>query len=358
VDQLSIIADSADRAGDIGRQLAGFFDTRLFPRYGLPRAKPDKYTVVDVDLEDASHLVDLRLWLNRRPKGGKAIFAVEHGIRHQEAQAYAIGATDLVHRPINRKVLLTKFWGDFKSLAGDPAELSQVPEIVSSAGITSAIGALQGIFAAACGGAPLDQAAIDAAGDAIAAYMATEGLAPWIDTVRRHHSQTYQHSLVVTGVAVGFGRHLGLSNADQRQLSFAGLLHDIGKARIPVSLLEKPGPLNRDETRVMSQHPLFGFEALERMPDIPADMIDAVVHHHEYLDGSGYPHGLQGGQISDIVRILTIADIFGALLERRSYRAAMPIDAAYRVLLDMGPKLDADLVREFKTVARLAGRPV
>jgi HD-GYP domain-containing protein (c-di-GMP phosphodiesterase class II) len=86
-------------------------------------------------------------------------------------------------------------------------------------------------------------------------------------------------------------------------------------------------------------------------------MIDMVVHHHEYLDGSGYPHGLKGSEISDLVRILTIADIFGALVERRSYKAPRSAEAAYRVLLDMGSKLDTDLVREFRAVARLAVRP-
>jgi putative nucleotidyltransferase with HDIG domain len=354
VDQLSIISDSVDGGGDIGRQLAGVFETRLFPRHDLPRVKPDKYTIVDVDLDDASHLADLRLWLNHRPKGGKAIFAVEHGIRRQATQAYAIGATDLVHRPIDGKALLTKFWGDFKSLAGDPSELS----IANSEGIASAIGALQGIFSSACLGAPLDQAAINVAGESIVTHMETEGLASWIDIVRKHHSQTYQHSLLVTGVVVGFGRQLGLSGADQRQLSFAGLLHDIGKARIPVALLEKPGPLDRDEIRVMNQHPLFGFEALERVPGVPGEMIDMVVHHHEYLDGSGYPHGLKRNEISDPVRILTIADIFGALIERRSYKAPMSAEAAYGVLLDMGPKLDTDLVREFRAVSRLTVKPI
>jgi putative nucleotidyltransferase with HDIG domain len=350
VDRLSIISDSVDGGGDIGRQLAGVFETRQFPRHALPRANPEKYTIVDVDLEDASHLADLRLWLNHRPKGGKAIFAVERGIRRQVTQAYAVGATDLVDRPIDGKALLTKFWGDFTSLAGDPS-------IADSEGIGSAIGALQDIFSSACLGAPLDQAAINVAGESIVSHMAAEGLASWIDTVRKHHSQTYQHSLLVTGIVVGFGRQLGLSKMDQRQLSFAGLLHDIGKARIPVALLEKPAPLDGDEIRVMNRHPLFGLDALEKVPGVPAEMIDMVVHHHEYLDGSGYPHGLKGSEISDLVRILTIADIFGALVERRSYKAPRSAEAAYRVLLDMGSKLDTDLVREFRAVAQLTVRP-
>jgi HD-GYP domain-containing protein (c-di-GMP phosphodiesterase class II) len=77
-----------------------------------------------------------------------------------------------------------------------------------------------------------------------------------------------------------------------------------------------------------------------------------VVHHHEYLDGSGYPHGLGASELSDLVRMMTIADVFGALIERRAYKAPSSCEAAYQVLERMGPKLDADLVREFRPFAR------
>jgi HD-GYP domain-containing protein (c-di-GMP phosphodiesterase class II) len=85
-------------------------------------------------------------------------------------------------------------------------------------------------------------------------------------------------------------------------------------------------------------------------------MVDVVLHHHEYLDGSGYPHGLKGSEISDLLRILTIADIFGALIERRSYKPPLPGEVAYQVLLDMGPKLDKDLVREFHGISQVKVR--
>jgi putative nucleotidyltransferase with HDIG domain len=209
------------------------------------------------------------------------------------------------------------------------------------------------VFASAAVGAPLDQAAIDKAGEAIIAQIQTEGLELWIETVRKHHSQTYQHSLLVTGLAVGFGRQLALSHADLKRLSFGGILHDVGKARIPVSILEKPGALDNDEMGIIKQHPLFGSEALASVPGLPAEMVDVVLHHHEYLDGSGYPHELKGGEISDFVRVLTIVDIFGALIERRSYKPPFSGEAAYQILLDMGPKLDKDLVREFHRISRV-----
>ena len=174
----------------------------------------------------------------------------------------------------------------------------------------------------------------------------------WIDIIRKHHSQTYQHCLVVTGVAVAFRSAPSLfprgptENGDRAA-------HDIGKARIPVAILEKPGPLDEDELAVMRQHPLLGYEALRTVQGLHAAMLDMVVHHHEYLDGSGYPHGLQASELSDLVRMMTIADIFGALIEQRSYKPAMSGEAAYQVIKDMGSKLDKDLIREFQPISRI-----
>ena len=98
----------------------------------------------------------------------------------------------------------------------------------------------------------------------------------------------------------------------------------------------------------MRKHPEHGLSALAAVQSLQPELLDIVIHHHEYLDGSGYPHGLSGGDIRDLVRIVTIADVFGALIERRSYKPPLTGQAAYQILLDMGPKLDKDLVREFR----------
>src|SRR6185295_15635631 len=114
---------------------------------------------------------------------------------------------------------------------------------------------------------------------------------------------------------------------------------------IPLAILEKQGPLDESELAVMRKHPQYGLDALGTVSGLPAEMLDMVVHHHEYLDGSGYPHGLSGGEISDLVRMITISDVFGALIERRSYKPPLSGSAAYQILVDMNSKLDRDLVR-------------
>ena len=345
MNRLSIISDAVDRNRVVTRQLSRVFELRILPLHGITEAEPEDFTLIDVNLAGPNRLSELKLWLKRRPKGAQVVLAIDEGASQQAIQAFALGATDIVSRPLDAAALVTKMMGDFEVLAGDTSTFSE--------GISAGVGALQCIFASASLGTPLDPEEIGAAGEAVISQIDAEGLEHWINTVRSHHSQTYQHCLIVTGVAVTFGRYLGFSNADQKRLSSAGLLHDIGKARIPIAILEKPGALDDDELSVMRQHPLFGHEALQSVPGISPEILDVVTHHHEYLDGSGYPHGLQAHDLPDIVRVMTVSDIFGALIERRSYKPPMPGQEAYEILLKMGPKLDQHIVRAFEPISRI-----
>lgn len=302
-----------------------------------------------IRLNNETALLNLKEWLGRKPKNAKAIFLIDKASLLQRTRAYALGATDVLHPPIVGRELLAALWGDIASLSADPNNAA----IRKSPTVSAAVDTLENIFASACFGGQLNPSSIEVAGEGIISHLETQGLAAWIETVRTHHSMTYQHCLLVTGLAVAFGQQIGVSRADRQRLSFAGMLHDIGKARVPLAILEKPGRLDDDEMTMMKKHPQFGFDALGTVPTLPDEMLDMVIHHHEYLDGSGYPHGLHASEISDLVRMITIADIFGALIERRSYKPPLSGSAAYQIVLDMGPKLDKDLVRAFQPVADL-----
>ena len=107
----------------------------------------------------------------------------------------------------------------------------------------------------------------------------------------------------------------------------------------------------------MRLHPVFGYDALKAIVGVAPEVLDAIRHHHEYLDGTGYPDGLVAGQIADIVRLLTVSDIFAALIEARSYRPRMPRAKAYGIVCEMEGKLEPALVRAFQQVA-LKGQKV
>jgi putative nucleotidyltransferase with HDIG domain len=346
---VTLIFDSRANSRVLRRELAGILDVDFEPLEQGLRSEPGAATVFDIDLTNESPLSDLKEWLRRKPANAKVIFLSDKTSHLQHARAYALGATDVMHRPIDGRELLRKLWDDVAALSADPKNTV----IGKSPAVSAAVNTLQSIFASACGGGPISSSSVKSAGEAIVGHVETQGLIAWIDTVRTHHSMTYQHCLLVTGLAVAFGQHIGASRADRQRLAFAGMLHDVGKARIPLAILEKPGRLDEDEMALMKKHPQFGLDALGTMSGLPAEMLDMVVHHHEYLDGSGYPHGLHASEISDLVRMITIADVFGALIERRSYKPPLSGSTAYNILLDMGPKLDKDLVQAFQSVADL-----
>ena len=346
--RMVVISDTADRAAELAVRLEEFFDTDSFAVDALPLVPPGQFTLVDIDLRDPAKVPALKTWLKLKPADGRVIFAVGRDPHVESVQAFAIGATDAVRRPVDARLLAWRLAGGIGSIANE----SEKAEDGAAKCISAGVDALQQMFAAAISGATPDLKAITAASAEVVESLEEQGLSRWLDIVRSHHSQTYQHSLVVTAVAVSFGRYLGFNHADKQRIASAGLLHDIGKARIPIEILEKPAPLNDEEAAVMKQHPSIGFDVLKDSPGLQPDMLDMIVHHHEYLDGSGYPHSLQSKEISDLVRVMTIADIYGALIERRSYKPPLSGTAAYEILQGMNAKLDKDFVRAFGPFAQ------
>jgi putative nucleotidyltransferase with HDIG domain len=345
---LSILLDQSQCAHQLEAALAPFFAITRLSRESARSAPATRYALVDIDLADTRRFDEVKRWIFGFPKDRKVVFAIDDGARVQAAQAHALGATAVLPRPVALPALLGEFAGGDGALVCRSGASANEP----GDGIEHGIDALQTIFASVGLGSPLDRGQLDRSSDAIVGSVGQDGLAPWIAMVRKHHSQTYQHCLLVTGVAAAFACHLGFSSADRRKLTLAALLHDIGKAKVPVAILEKPGALDPDELAIMRKHPELGHAELQGARGWSPDILDMVLHHHEYLDGSGYPHGLRAGEISDLVRIMTISDVFGALLERRSYKEPLSGPAAYMILQNMRGKLDPDIVRALEPVAR------
>jgi HD-GYP domain-containing protein (c-di-GMP phosphodiesterase class II) len=182
--------------------------------------------------------------------------------------------------------------------------------------------------------------------------LAKNGIARWTEAVRSHHNLTYQHCLLVTGSAIAFGQHLGFSDEDLARLATGAMLHDLGKADIPVTILDKPSALTPKEMQIVQRHPNSGYEALKGNADFSQDMLDVVLHHHEYLDGSGYPDNLMAQSIPDITRLVTIADVFAALVEKRAYKVAMSGEKAINIMQKMTGKLDMPVLKAVSVVAK------
>jgi putative two-component system response regulator len=141
--------------------------------------------------------------------------------------------------------------------------------------------------------------------------------------------------------------HIGLSQRDAQEIAYASLMHDVGKANVPDAILKKPGPLSPDDWITMQHHTLWGEELLAENHDF--DLARQVARwHHERWDGRGYPDGLRGPSIPLPARIVSVADVFDALISERPYKRPWTPDAAIEELQRIaGSQLDPDVVAAF-----------
>ena len=276
------------------------------------------------------------------------LFVLADALHHASMQAWALGATDTISRPFDARGILQRIRAAFPDNSGyDETDRGKA----LNRGVEAAHGVMVKMFERMRAGEPLKFDDIVAAENKILKAIKHNSLREWLTTVGCHHQETYRHCLFVTGFAVAFSQHLGMRDDDQRRLARAALLHDVGKAFVPVALLDKPGTLTVEEMAELREHPRRGYEALSAQGGFPPEMLDVILHHHEFLDGTGYPNGLSGKEISDIVRVTTIVDVYAALVEKRAYRLQFTHAKAFSMMEEMGGKLDQQLLQAFRPVA-------
>lgn len=158
---------------------------------------------------------------------------------------------------------------------------------------------------------------------------------------------TVFHTIMTTSLSIELGKQFHLQEAALQRLYYGSLLHDIGKAAIPIAILEKRGPLDAEEMRLMRTHVLISEAILDGYVD--EDILHMAIRHHEKLDGSGYPYQLCANDLSLEERIVAIADILSALLGRRSYKDEFPITKVIGIIEQMvkNGKIDAQIVQVF-----------
>jgi len=220
--------------------------------------------------------------------------------------------------------------------------------IASAVEITDAL--YRDVSAAMRANRPPPLKALEGSVSTIAAAIGSDGLSEWLSAVEMHHSQTCRHIMNVAGFASAFARHIGLDKTDNHLLTEASLLHDVGKLFIPITVLEKAGPLSPAERKAIMNHPQKGEAAVRKFGKTEPMVLAGIRSHHEYLDGTGYPDGLAGDRIPPLVRMLTIVDIFSALTEKRAYKEAMTPRLAIAEMAEMRGKLDQKLFAAFRTM--------
>lgn len=175
-----------------------------------------------------------------------------------------------------------------------------------------------------------------------------------VATLDARDRYTAGHSAAVAVYSRDIAARMDLSPADQQSVHLAGLVHDIGKIGLPAGLLEKEGPLTLEERRIMQGHSEIGERILAKVDDY-GSIADIVRHHHERVDGNGYPDGLDGDEIPILSRIIAVADAYNAMTSDRPYREAMPSRVArMRLAQAVGSQFDTTVVAAFEAILATA----
>jgi putative nucleotidyltransferase with HDIG domain len=150
----------------------------------------------------------------------------------------------------------------------------------------------------------------------------------WIDRLKTIDEYTYTHSFNTAFYSMLIAKWLKLTDRNMKEIIKAGLLHDIGKTKVPGKILNKPGPLTKDEYEEMKKHPVYGYQILNSEESVIGEIKNAVLFHHERVDGSGYPNGISDDKIGIYAKIIGVADVYDAITSDRIYKKrATPFDA-------------------------------
>ena len=166
--------------------------------------------------------------------------------------------------------------------------------------------------------------------------------------IKRADEYTYMHSVAVSALMAQLAKTLGMDDAAQHQAATAGLLHDIGKVGVPNEILNKPGRLTEDEFTAVRNHPRNGYELLARGGEFDDVALDVCLHHHERIDGRGYPDRLKGDEITLFAKMGAICDIYDAISSNRPYKSAWTPFESLRQMASWGKgHLDHEIFRAF-----------
>ena len=353
---LVLLTDTLARGGQLARNLNLIGSTLLVDVLDPENAKlrlasgTVRAIISDVSFARSSTVAALRSHLGRLRVNREPYLCLLHeDTPRGNAYARALGAARILRADQAAYNLVNALSPMLVEEADQPTPIATE--------VASADAALTRIFEMGRSGGVIEAGLIASGAEFIESALRKTDMRTWLDVIWRFDDATHQHCLLVAGLAAGFAKHLGFRRADCRRVTQAALLHDVGKSRIPNTILNKPGRLTDGERKVMQTHAALGHEMLLGQGYGP-EMLAVVRSHHEYLDGSGYPDGLQAADIPDLVRLVTICDIYAALIERRPYRKPMTGDEGFAILEGMTGKLDRDLLQAFRPVAALTGEPM
>lgn len=181
----------------------------------------------------------------------------------------------------------------------------------------------------------------------IKAINDNEAIAVDITELKTSDEYTFKHSVDVATMSMIVAKKMGMSKKDIYNIGIAGLLHDMGKSKIPLEILNKPARLTDEEFEVMKQHSTYGFKILKEKDEFEMPIAMSVLQHHEKIDGSGYPMGVGEDKIIPYAKILSVVDVYDALVTERPYKKGLSQRNAIEIIMSMTGELDITAMRSF-----------
>ena len=183
--------------------------------------------------------------------------------------------------------------------------------------------------------------------DLMKAIDDNDALAVDISTLKTSDEYTFKHSVDVATMSMIIAKKLGMSSKDVYNIGVAGLLHDMGKSKIPLEILNKPARLNDEEFAIMKSHSELGYRILNEKKEFSTQISLAVLQHHEKMNGKGYPMGCKSDKIINYAKILSVCDVYDALVTERPYKKPFSQRNAIEMIMSMTEELDITAMRAF-----------
>ena len=201
---------------------------------------------------------------------------------------------------------------------------------------------------------PCSQEAADTAKwitqDLLSAIFGNDAVAVNVNALKCRHEYTFDHSVDVAIISMVIAKEQNRDKTEIYEVGMAGLLHDIGKIRIPLEILNKPSKLTDEEFEVLKMHSYYSYQMFADKEEIPFGVKAGILQHHEKINGKGYPYGLSESQIHPYAKIIAVADIFDALITERSYKKDKSQREAIEMLMGMTDELDFDALQSLMKV--------
>ncbi len=271
----------------------------------------------------------------------------------ESEQKDRLGATGLgVEYPVKKRPLENFSTGAINRKPPDTAQLAErVPFQQEYDNARQVYGKareyIDSVFADVRLGRSIDVAgARELANHTVDSIVSNENALLWLTRLKNRDEYTSQHSINVCVLAVLFGRYHGLSENELRELGLGALLHDIGKMRIPLEILNKAGRPSEEEMKTLREHPQYGYEILLAAEGVSPQVQDIARSHHERIDGSGYPQGLRGDEINLYTAIVSVVDVYDAITSDRVYHMGISPHEALNMMYGMMPDTFASELME------------